>query len=130
MHSMAWWPTVAVVLVATITDLRSHRIPNWLVLPFLAIGFSVSGWLHGWHGLLQSTYGAGLGLLLFGVFRGFHDGRYGGRRRETNAAAIGAWIGPSQLMLALVHYGDGRWRDGSDLGGVRWIHERAFHGRQ
>ena len=35
MHSFAWWPTVIVLAVATFTDLRSRRIPNWLVLPFL-----------------------------------------------------------------------------------------------
>jgi prepilin peptidase CpaA len=99
MHSFAWWPTVAVVLVATITDLRSRRIPNWLVLPFLVIGFSVSGWLHGWHGLLQSLSGAGLGLLLYGVF--FMMGGMGAGDVKL-AAAIGAWIGPSQLLLALV----------------------------
>ena len=35
MHSFAWWPTVVVLGVATFTDLRSRRIPNWLVFPFL-----------------------------------------------------------------------------------------------
>ena len=38
MHSFAWWPTLAVLGVATFTDLRSRRIPNWLVLPFLLSG--------------------------------------------------------------------------------------------
>ena len=33
MHSFAWWPTLIVLAVATVTDLRSRRIPNWLVLP-------------------------------------------------------------------------------------------------
>ena len=51
MHSFAWWPTVVVLGVATFTDLRSHRIPNWLVFPFLAAGPVVSVWLHGWQGL-------------------------------------------------------------------------------
>jgi prepilin peptidase CpaA len=54
MNSFAWWPTLIVLAVATFTDLRSRRIPNWLVLPFLVIGISVSGLLHGWHGLGQS----------------------------------------------------------------------------
>src|ERR1700684_376452 len=27
MHSFAWWPTIAVLIVATFTDLRSRRIP-------------------------------------------------------------------------------------------------------
>ena len=42
MHSIAWWPTMAptliVLAVATYTDLRWRRIPNWLVLPFLLAG--------------------------------------------------------------------------------------------
>src|ERR1700735_4575122 len=50
MHSIAWWPTLAVLAVATYTDLRSRRIPNWLVLPFMVAGIAGSGWVHGLHG--------------------------------------------------------------------------------
>ena len=42
MHSIAWWPTLIVLAVATFTDLRSRRIPNWLVLPFMLAGIGVS----------------------------------------------------------------------------------------
>ena len=35
------WPILVLVLVATATDLRSRRIPNWLVLPFLLAGISI-----------------------------------------------------------------------------------------
>jgi prepilin peptidase CpaA len=42
MHSFAWWPTVIVLGVATYTDLRSRRIPNWLVLPFFAVGVATA----------------------------------------------------------------------------------------
>jgi len=31
MNSFAWWPTLIVLAVATFTDLRQRRIPNWLV---------------------------------------------------------------------------------------------------
>ena len=41
MHSVGWWPAVVVLGVATFTDLRSRRIPNWLVLPFLLAGIAV-----------------------------------------------------------------------------------------
>ena len=57
MHSIAWWPSVIVLSVATITDLRSRRIPNWLVLPFMAAGIVVSAVSHGWHGIAQSLMG-------------------------------------------------------------------------
>jgi hypothetical protein len=51
MSSIAWWPTLIVLAIATFTDLRSRRIPNWLVLPFMILGIGVSGWLHGWRGI-------------------------------------------------------------------------------
>ncbi|MGH9616861.1 MAG: A24 family peptidase [Acidobacteriaceae bacterium] len=99
MHSIAWWPTVIVLGIATFTDLRSCRIPNWLVLPFLAGGIATSAWAHGWHGVEQSFLGIGLGTLIFGSFcllggMGMGDVKL--------CAAIGAWIGPSQLLLAMV----------------------------
>lgn len=97
--SIAWWPTAAAVAVATFTDLRSRRIPNWLVLPFFAVGVLVSCWFNGWHGLGQSLSGAGLGLLSFGVL--FMLGGMGAGDVKL-FAAIGAWIGPTQLLIALV----------------------------
>lgn len=99
MHSIAWWPTVAVVGVATITDLRSRRIPNWLVLPFLVAGVVVGTWMHGWSGLATSLEGLGLGLLLFGVLAVMGGMGMGDVKL---CAAIGAWVGPHQLILAMV----------------------------
>lgn len=102
MHSIAWWPTVVVLAVATFNDLRSCRIPNWLVLPFLVAGVAVSGWMRGWHGLEQSCLGITLGALVFGFF--FWMGGMGMGDVKL-CAAIGAWIGPAQLLLALVMTG-------------------------
>lgn len=114
MHSFAWWPkgitlpplvvlpTVFVLAVATFTDLRSRRIPNWLVLPFFVCGVAVSSWLHGWHGALQSLEGTGLGILIYGVL--FWLGGMGAGDVKL-CAAIGAWIGPGQLFIALVLIG-------------------------
>jgi prepilin peptidase CpaA len=99
MHSIAWWPTLIVVTVATVTDLHSRRIPNWLVLPFMVAGVIVSTWLHGWHGLGQSLFGLALGGLLFGILCWLGGMGMGDVKL---CAAIGAWIGPSQLMFALV----------------------------
>jgi prepilin peptidase CpaA len=99
MHSIAWWPTVIVLAVATFTDLRSRRIPNWLVLPFMAAGIVVSGLLHGWHGIGQSLSGLALGGLLLGILC-FLGGM--GMGDMKLCAAVGAWIGPSQLIVALV----------------------------
>jgi prepilin peptidase CpaA len=99
MHSIAWWPTLIVLAVATITDLRSRRIPNWLVLPFMLAGICVSGWLHGWSGIGKSLAGLALGALLLGVF--FMLGGMGMGDVKL-CAAIGAWIGPTQLLFALL----------------------------
>jgi prepilin peptidase CpaA len=98
-HSFAWWPTLIVLAVATFTDLRSRRIPNWLVLPFLVAGIAVSGYLRGWPGVGYSFEGLGLGLLVYGVL--FFMGGMGAGDVKL-CAALGAWIWPHQLLLSLV----------------------------
>ncbi len=103
MHSLAWqlewWSVLTVVGVATFTDVRSRRIPNWLVLPFLPLGIAVSAWFRGWHGVEQSLAGAGLGIAIFGIlYWGFGMGA----GDVKLCAAIGAWIGPNQFLIAVV----------------------------
>jgi prepilin peptidase CpaA len=102
MHSIALWPTLIVVTIATFTDLRTRRIPNWLVLPFLFAGIVVSGALHGWSGIGHSLAGIALGGLLFGVLSWMGGMGMGDVKL---CAAIGAWIGPAQLLIALVMTG-------------------------
>lgn len=99
MHSIAWWPTVVVLAIATFTDVRSCRIPNWLVMPFLVGGMVVSIWTRGWHGVEQSFLGFLLGAGIFGFF--YWMGGMGMGDVKL-CAAIGAWIGPAQLLIALV----------------------------
>jgi len=104
LHSIAWWPTAGVLAVSTFTDLRSRRIPNWLVLPFWAAGFAVSFGPKSWHviGVVQSLEGMGLGLLLFGILAWMGGMGMGDVKL---CAAIGAWVGPKQLFVALVATG-------------------------
>lgn len=99
MHTVAWWPTVVVVAIATFTDIRSRKVPNWLVLPFMAAGPVVSIVVAGGHGLLESFYGWGLAVLIFG-FLNWLGGM--GMGDVKLMAAIGAWIGPSQLFVAII----------------------------
>jgi prepilin peptidase CpaA len=101
-NSFAWWPTLILLLMACITDLRSRRIPNWLVLPFLVAGFVVSGCLHGRSGIGRSLAGVGLAILLCGLF--YWLGGLGAGDLKL-CAAIGAWIGPHQLFIAQVATG-------------------------
>ncbi|MGI8959722.1 MAG: A24 family peptidase [Bryobacteraceae bacterium] len=102
MHSIAWWPTLIVMVIATIWDIRSRRIPNWLVVPFLVAGVIVSVATHGWRGLGQSLSGIVLAASLLGVLYWLGGMGMGDVKL---CAAIGAWIGPAQLGLALVVMG-------------------------
>ncbi len=101
LQSIAWWPTVIVLTVATFTDLRSRRIPNWLVFPFMLAGLVVSFAPPAWHGIGfgQSLEGLGLGILLFGILAWMGGMGMGDVKL---CAALGAWIGPRQLLMALV----------------------------
>ena len=108
MRSFAWWPTLIVISLATFTDMRSRRIPNWLVFPFMLAGMAVSPWRQnwpgigrsmGWHGIGQSFAGFGMGLLVCGFF--FWMGGMGAGDVKL-CAAIGAWVGPAQLGVALI----------------------------
>lgn len=102
MHSIAWWPTLIVLLIATVSDIRSRRIPNWLVFPFLVAGIAVSTATDGWSGLGHSLLGVLLAALLLG-FLYWLGGM--GMGDVKLCAAIGAWVGPSQLLMALVMMG-------------------------
>lgn len=99
MRSIAWWPTLVVLAVATFTDLRSRRIPNWLVLPFMLAGLIVPACLLGWRGFGQSVEGLGLGAVVYGTLSIIGGMGMGDVKL---VAAIGAWIGPKQLLFAIL----------------------------
>ena len=99
MKQGVWMLAAIPAVVAGWTDWHTRRIPNWLVAPFLVIGIVASTWLHGWHGLGFSFEGLGLGLLLYGIL--FWMGGMGAGDVKL-AAAIGAWIGPGQLFIAMI----------------------------
>lgn len=98
-NSIAWWPTILALGIACFTDIRNRRIPNWLVGPFAASGLIVSCASNGFTGLWSSLLGIALAALVCGVFcyvRGMGLGDL------KLFAAIGAWVGPEQLGVALV----------------------------
>jgi len=102
MHSIAWWPILTLLAMATVTDIRSRRIPNWLVIPFLAAGIIVNTAGHGMKGLEQSIGGIALAVGIVGILcwlRGIGAGDL------KLCAAVGGWIGPAQLGMALAATG-------------------------
>jgi prepilin peptidase CpaA len=58
---------LALVLTAAFYDLRWRRIPNWLVLAGVLLGFGLNGFLSGapLRGLLQALLGFGLASLVY-----------------------------------------------------------------
>jgi prepilin peptidase CpaA len=56
---------LAVALIAAVWDIRTRRIPNWLVLSGLLLGFLLNGFLFYGPGLLRAAAGFGLALLIY-----------------------------------------------------------------
>jgi len=108
MHSNAWnlaWTlvlailAVAVAIVAGWLDWRLRRIPNWLTVPALGTGLVINMLAWGWSGTKAALEGAGLGLALllpFVLMRGLGAGDW------KLMGALGAWLGPSRLIVVLL----------------------------
>jgi prepilin peptidase CpaA len=90
---------VALAVIAGWTDLRSHRIPNWLTVPALLVGVTVNVVLSGRNGLKTSVIGAVLGLALllpFVLLRSLGAGDW------KLAGALGAFVGRELLIDLLL----------------------------
>jgi prepilin peptidase CpaA len=90
------------VTIASASDIRSRRIPNWLVFPFLAAGIIVSTFVSGWSGLAHSILGVLLAAFLMGLLYVLGGMGMGDVKL---CASVGAWIGPHQLVFALMFMG-------------------------
>ena len=102
MHSIAWWPSLGVLTIASVIDLYSRKIPNWLSVPFLVSGLVVSSVMGGWSGAGASLAGIALAAVLFGlpvVLQGMGMGDL------KLAAGVGAWVGPGQMFFAFIMTG-------------------------
>ena len=101
---------VSICLTAVVMDLKFRKIPNWLTLPAVGLGFLFGFITGGLVGLGLSAVGAGIGglglsavgagiglLLLVPVLRGGVGG--GDLKFQT---AIGALMGPLFVAVAFV----------------------------
>jgi prepilin peptidase CpaA len=91
--------SMAVGGLATVEDLRSRTISNWLCLFGLIAGLAVHAALQGWSGLGGSLLGALIGFAVFLIF--FLLGGMGGGDIKL-MAAFGAILGKRQIVHAAV----------------------------
>ena len=76
--------------IATVTDLRSMRIPNWLTLPLLGAGIAHGAWMGGFGGVGDSLAGA---AIAGGIFLAAYALAGGGAGDAKLMMALGSWIG-------------------------------------
>lgn len=99
MAATVFWCTVTAVVVAAIMDGRTRRIPNWLVLPFLAVGFLVHLAHRGTTGVWEGIAGLALAVLVCAPV--YLLGGLGMGDCKL-LAAVGLWVGPDQTLFMLI----------------------------
>lgn len=99
---MQFLPLMAVLLIASLSDLRDRRIPNVLTLPAMAGGVALNVAMHGWNGLILALSGMALGAVLFLVPVAL-GGRGAGDLKLV--AAVGAIGGPLLVFWAVLFAG-------------------------
>ncbi len=94
------YAVVAVVtMIAGVTDALWLKISNWLTLPLLAGGLLFHAFAPSQMGVLFALLGAGLGFGLLVVF--FIAGGLGAGDVKL-LSAIGAWIGPHDVLVLYI----------------------------
>ena len=90
-----WYVTCAIlipgILLASWIDFSQHRVPNWLNLTLILLGFAVQGYFFGMAGLAIGGWGllTGFGLLIIPWLM-----HAMGAGDVKLMAAIGVWMGP------------------------------------
>jgi len=96
------WFNFAALALASAIDIRSRRIPNWLVAPFLACGLAVQAAAGGWRGAGRGLAGAAVAFAFFAIPCWL---RAMGMGDLKLAVGVGAWIGPEQTFVAMIMTG-------------------------
>ncbi len=89
----------AALTIATVTDLKSQRIPNWLTFPLMLGGLAAHAVFTGLEGLWFSLagFGLGLGIMLVPFLLGVM-----GAGDVKLLAGVGAWLGVNTTLTAFV----------------------------
>ena len=96
-------PHVVVILVAgmaSLSDLRTARIPNFLTFGAAAAALVYLLLSHGWSGLAEGGEGWAVGVLLFAPF--FALGGLGAGDVKL-LGAMGAWLGPQETLWVALY---------------------------
>lgn len=99
MQFLFWVLALILVCCAGWLDWRTRRIPNWLTVPALFIGILFNTIIWRWAGAKNALEGAGIALgalLPFVLVRGLGAGDW------KLMGALGAWLGPKDIILALL----------------------------
>lgn len=107
-----------VLMIATVTDVRSNKIPNWLTFSAAIIGLGLNFINGGSAGLLSSVAGLFAGMGLFIVL--YALGGMGAGDVKL-MGAVGAMVGPHMVFWAAVYT--------AILGGVYALGLLLFHPR-
>jgi prepilin peptidase CpaA len=90
---------VMILITASVIDIRSHRIPNWLTYPAVLFGIGFHTLLRGFDGLFLS----GTGMLLgFGFLIVFYLVGGMGAGDVKLMAVVGAFLGPKGVFAAFI----------------------------
>lgn len=87
------------LVVATFTDFRSRRIPNWLILTGLFLGFTFNILSSGIPGVINSFAGAVVGITIFIPI--YAVGKMGAGDVKL-LAMVGAFLGPMSVLWAVL----------------------------
>ena len=88
-----------ILLITTISDIRTHKIPNYCTYPAIAIGIGYYTYMNGLHGLLFSLAGLFSGLFLLILF--YLKGGMGAGDVKL-MGAVGVLLGPKGVFVAFL----------------------------
>src|SRR5690348_13114929 len=93
---------VLLVLTAAFWDLRWRKIPNWLVLSGLIVGFALNGFLFEWQGVKLAALGLGIA---FAVYFPLYLIRAMGAGDVKLMMAIGSLVGWAAWLFIFIFTG-------------------------